>query len=305
MTLARSRPALSFYGLAVAIALGVIVFSIVYAVVDPASLAAIPQLVGEITEGPGYVNIISIGAVALNRPVLFAIFVFAAAPTIAALVIAALGGGGGLRALLTRLKPFGAGGATRDRIAFYALLIGIYFFGLFFTDWIAGPGVDAYVRLNSIGGTFVIGALVALVLDEGGTLEELGWRGFLWPILQDAFRSPVLAALLVGAMHWAWHLPREIPNLLGGAPLSAWATGQLFFLLLCALLSIVACYCVNASGGSVWPAVFVHGGTNAWGKATTDVFPSLGYIDVRLIMLVILSTLIVIFARHRLGRADV
>ena len=40
----------------------------------------------------------------------------------------------------------------------------------------------------------------------GGGVEEVGWRGFLQPALEKKFPYPV-AALLVGAIWFSWHLP--------------------------------------------------------------------------------------------------
>ena len=39
--------------------------------------------------------------------------------------------------------------------------------------------------------------------------EEIGWRGFALPRLQERF-SPLAASLIVGTLWWAWHLPEAL-----------------------------------------------------------------------------------------------
>ncbi len=298
----RTRPVLSYYVLAFAIASAVVAFAVWRATQDPATVSAIGQMVSAIYRGHGYINVLSIGAAALRTPILLTIFAYALAPTIAALVVASLGAGGGLKRLLRRLNPIGPEGNVRGAVVLYIGLLAFYALGLFAYSVAAGPGADPYWRLKSVGGAVLVGAVVGLFLDEGGSLEELGWRGFAWPNLQGSMRSPVAAVLLLGVLHWGWHLPREVFTFLGGAPIGGWIEGQAVFLLLCLCLAVVAVFCVNKSGGSVWPAVFVHGGSNVWSKATQDVSSDFGFLDPRLVIFVVAAALILIFARKELGR---
>jgi hypothetical protein len=121
--------------------------------------------------------------------------------------------------------------------------------------------------------------------------------------MQDAMRSPLLAALLIGLMHWAWHLPREAFTVLSGMPLATWATNQAIFLLLCVALAVIAGYCVNTAGGSVWPAIFVHGGTNVWAKALGEyAMPSFGMFDLRTMLVVLIAIVVLLSAGRQLGR---
>ncbi len=46
---------------------------------------------------------------------------------------------------------------------------------------------------------------------------------------------------------------------------------MLAFLVLCVVLAIVAGWCVNMAGGSVWPAVFVHGRDHVWSRPSANM----------------------------------
>lgn len=299
---AQARPLLAFYLLALGIASAVMVWTVFLYVTDPASAAALPALVAAVDASGQHMHIGTIFAEAVKNPLLFGIFVFAAAPSIAALIVAGLGGGGGLRLLLARLKPVGPEGQLRPAITLYLGLLAIYAAGFLVYDFVAGPGVSIGSNLRLLGGSLVAGALIALFLDEGGTLEELGWRGFAWPILQSR-HAPLLAAVLLGVLHWAWHLPREVLSIMGGIALPLWALYQTVFLILCIALAIVCGFAVNRAGGSVWPAIFVHGGTNVWSKALgVHAAPTAGVLDLRTLLVVLLAILIAALAGRQLGR---
>ncbi|HEV2364678.1 MAG TPA: CPBP family glutamic-type intramembrane protease [Caulobacteraceae bacterium] len=307
IALARRRPALAYYLLALILVSLVIVFALAWTLaVNPAAPGVVGAAVTAIYKGPGYINILTLAGQALSKPLLLTVFAYAIAPTVAALTVAATGAGGGLKRLLARLAPVGAdGGARRGgrALRLYLGLLVVYGFGIWLYDFVAGPGVDATVRLAGFGVPAALGALIGLFLDEGGTLEELGWRGFLWPNLRDRMRNPVAAVLLLGVLHWAWHLPREVFTILSGAPIAPFLLGQGVFLLLCLALAIVACWCVNQAGGSIWPAVFVHGGSNVWSKAMGEfAAPSFGFVDLRFLILAIAAIVILIAGRKGLAR---
>jgi hypothetical protein len=301
----EKRPVLAFYLLALLIASLVMVWTVVRFTTDPASAGMLGEMVGAIYASGQYINIASMLPHALTRPDLLGIFVFAAAPSIAAIVIAARGGGGGLGALAARLRLVGTETTPRRALAVYAGMLGVYAAGFAAYDFVAGPGTTITDRLTWLGGSVLVGALAGLLLDEGGTLEELGWRGFAWPLLQAAMKHPLRAALVLGTLHWAWHLPREVLTLLGGVDPAGFLAAQGVFWVLCLALAVVAGYCVNLAGGSVWPAVIVHGGTNLWSKALSDhVAPSFGLVDLRTLILVLLALVIMLVAGRQLGRVS-
>lgn len=90
-----------------------------------------------------------------------------------------------------------------------------------------------------------------------GGIEEVGWRGYLQPRLQD--RTSVLTAGVgVGLLWWAWHLPLFLghPN---------FALEPLFVFQYTTFVvgaSVVFGAFVNATDGSVLPVMVLHATTN-------------------------------------------
>lgn len=297
----QRRPVLAFYLLALLIASLVMVWTVIRFTTDPASAGMLGEMVAGIYASGQYINIASMLPHALARPDLLGVFIFAAAPSIAAVIVAARRGELGM--LAARLRPVGPATTARRAALVYAGMLAVYAAGFAAYDFVAGPGTTITDRLAMFGGSVLVGAAVGLLMDEGGTLEELGWRGFAWPLLQAAMKHPLRAALLLGTLHWAWHLPREVLTLLGGIDPSTFLVSQGVFWALCLALAVVAGYCVNLAGGSVWPAVLVHGGTNLWSKALSDhVAPSFGLIDLRTLILFVIAIVIVLAAGRQLGR---
>lgn len=151
-------------------------------------------------------------------------------------------------------------------------------------DWRVAPrwylvavGLPAAFVLVGVGGTlaaaggpldlsvvpgrlafFAVSFVVAFFV--GGGQEELGWRGFALPRLQETY-SAVSASLVIGAVWALWHLPLFLLD----APRNQ--TGD--FLLYAALVvgfSVLLTWCYNSTGGSVLLAMCLHAGVNASGN---------------------------------------
>jgi len=95
----------------------------------------------------------------------------------------------------------------------------------------------------------------------GGGQEELGWRGFMVPVLQERY-SGLATSLLVGAAWAGWHLPLFLnPNTThGGWPVSQqliWGTTILAG-------SVLWTWMYNDTGSVLAAAVF-HAGMNSIG----------------------------------------
>ena len=91
----------------------------------------------------------------------------------------------------------------------------------------------------------------------GGGLEEPGWRGYLLPALQARWR-PLHAALLVGVVWFAWHLPLFLRPDFVQAGIPLWLYGPQVV-----AMSVVLTWLTNAARGAVVPAVLLHAGANA------------------------------------------
>ncbi len=107
-----------------------------------------------------------------------------------------------------------------------------------------------------------------LVFMVGGPLgEELGWRGFALPALQERLGWRA-ASLALGAVWGVWHLP------LFFVADSTQSNGSisLFFVLIVAT-SVFYSWLYNRSNGSVLPALVLHTASNSW-PLLVPVLPS-------------------------------
>jgi membrane protease YdiL (CAAX protease family) len=126
------------------------------------------------------------------------------APSLVALVLTVSRGGwrSGLR-LVGTLRP------RKANLPFYlAVLLGCPILdrlGLAVQEAVTGTPT-AWLDFSGWYAAPVL-VLVQLVADAGPLGEELGWRGYALPRLLAGPRSPLGAALLLGVVWGAWHLP--------------------------------------------------------------------------------------------------
>lgn len=125
-------------------------------------------------------------------------------------------------------------------------------------------GGDYQWNDNLMGLQLIPSIFVIAFLDQGAILEELGWRGFATPELQDQGVNPLKTAIVIGVCWGLWHLPRDITT--GVIERLGWGS-YLFmylpsFLLGTISVSIIASYYMNKMGGSIIPAIVAHGITN-------------------------------------------
>lgn len=148
------------------------------------------------------------------------------------------------------------------------------------------PLTPAYMAPLAILATFFWPVL------QGGIGEEIGWRGFMLPLLQLRW-GPIRASIAVGVCWGVWHVPaRFVPG-----------TGQhiLFVTLLCIALSCIFTWFYNASGGNFWVLAVLHGCVNGADAVAARVFPGVNE-NVEMAALVALLALAVAFVT-RLGPA--
>lgn len=121
----------------------------------------------------------------------------------------------------------------------------------------------ASVDRSGLAQWYLLPALFAGGVVLGG-LEEVGWRGYLLPGLQDRW-SALTASLAVGVVWAVWHAPLF---LMSGTTQASTAFG--WFMLQALGLSVVFTWLFNATGGSMLLAVLVHGALNAWYSAAVQ-----------------------------------
>lgn len=110
-------------------------------------------------------------------------------------------------------------------------------------------------------------AISLLILPFFCVFEEIGWRGYLTPLLTRGDRR--LPHLLTGLLHGIWHLP--IVFLATGAYLTVgdrWVIVPVFLGVLTCSGPVYAW--VRLASGSIYPAVVLHAAFN-WGLGVIDV----------------------------------
>ncbi len=259
-----------------------------------------------------YTNMIALAEFAEREPVFWGIFLSASGPTLVAVLIAFAGWRAcGVRHLFSRLAPWRGGVGWRQGLGVYAVMfliflsaVGISVTGQYFLG--DEGNLDSYMAALGSGTWMVYVTLSAgILLDEGGTLEELGWRGFALPVLLIRM-GPVAASVLLGILWWFWHVPREIPGLLNGSEVMLSIYGsyenflmsQLKFVALCVGLSILCTYAFFLTGGSALVGIFIHGGTNVLSKA---LYLGVGDFGLRDVLVYVMAIGVLILTRGKLG----
>jgi len=271
----RRRPLISYVVLATVLCSLSIVWQVVLSIRNPGLLRMIPDYLKWLELNHLYTNAVTIGRFGFDgHPAAFLIFLFSGAPTLAAIAVsAAAWGRSGVAKLFSRFKPWGDSRDRNRALKAYALLLAGYAFGIAVHLYLVhGRGAAAWtLAIGNLGGSWLllpVFALVGAFIDEGGAFEELGWRGFMLPILQEKLASPLRATMVLSLVWWGWHLPRDIPDLLTGSRgLIDYLESQVTFFTLIVALAVLATNFVNMTGGSVLPAIMIHSGTNLWSKA--------------------------------------
>jgi membrane protease YdiL (CAAX protease family) len=148
--------------------------------------------------------------------------------------------------------------------------------------------------------TYLVGLLVFPAIIQWG--EEPGWRGFALTRLQQRY-SPLLAALVVGAVHGFWHLPNF---LMTGGPNAAGPFNAVNFamsIMVIMLVSIIFSWVFNRANQSILIAVLIHSSLNAAQAWAIGLVPNLppatAYVLYALFALV--AVILIVATRGRLG----
>jgi membrane protease YdiL (CAAX protease family) len=135
--------------------------------------------------------------------------------------------------------------------------------------------------------------LLFVTLLTGGN-EEPGWRGFALPALLERFH-PMLAALILGTIHAAWHLPF----------LSQYGTTFGWYLFNLIPLTVVLNWFYLKSRKSVVPVMLLHASTNVIGNLIPTPMVVLGglgtYMVLRGLVYWAMAIVIVVLTKGRLG----
>ena len=119
-----------------------------------------------------------------------------------------------------------------------------------------GVGFDWHTLESGLLRSALLGAGVSVLMASVPALgEEVGWRGFLWPILRSR-HSYLRASLVIGVVWWIYHVPFIFLGWygsIGGLP--AFTISLAGFTLFVGALT--------DRSKSVWPSVAAHGAWNA------------------------------------------
>ncbi|MEO1772483.1 CPBP family intramembrane glutamic endopeptidase [Candidatus Enterococcus ferrettii] len=135
-------------------------------------------------------------------------------------------------------------------VLYWGLSYGIYL--LFSKSYKLSDEVITYLVKSPM--TFFVYLLIFLITAMG---EEIGWRGFLLPKLNDLFGMRK-ASLLSGLIWALWHYPILFSGYVSQIPL--WYQLTTYTLLVFALSFIMAF--LRLRSNSVWPAILLHASHN-------------------------------------------
>lgn len=256
-------------------------------------------------------NLLLVVRLALAEPALWLLLLGSSIPSIAALIICGWTQRPRLRQLLTCFKPVGSGTPWSQALGAYVLLFILIPLCLVADYGLRSviPGGTSYTHPKGLLGPGLLTALLtAAFLDQGGVLEELGWRGYAQSAIQTNLTSPLTAALLVGAAWGLWHVPRDVV----GGVIERLGFIQYLFAYLPAFVagtvttSIIAAYFMNRAGGSLIPAIMVHGlsndATGLSGIANLNTALTPYHQFTKCIPFLILSIVLIAVSGRRLGR---
>jgi len=205
-----------------------------------------------ITWGLGGLALLA-GEIGPGRPSLSQPLYYGAAfgPSIAGVLMAAsTGGWTGVRRLFARLLP------SRSALPWYtAVLIGFPALNLAAARLLEPEflaHLPAWPRLLYL-------LPLTLVADTGPLGEEFGWRGFALPRMLER-RRPLVAALILGAIWWAWHLPTFFISALSQHELSI-----PLFLVNVLALSVMMTWLFQRTRGDLLLMILVHVAANYCG----------------------------------------
>jgi membrane protease YdiL (CAAX protease family) len=119
--------------------------------------------------------------------------------------------------------------------------------------------------------------LILLLTLLNGIPEEIGWRGFMLPLVQRR-HSALVASVGVGVLWGVWHFPvffieGTFQDILRNE-VGFWL-GFAFWTLTSVIFSVTYTWLFNGTAGSALAAGVLHGATNAWiGSGITDLSDS-------------------------------
>lgn len=250
---------------------------------------------------------------AVSSETVLIVLVFASAlPAIVAIVMASLSfGKQGVITLISRLRPWLDGVTTREGLKIWGAAT-LFVLSVQLTTYLVRHVMGSDIRgtLSWNDKLFTIAffwlVLEAMFLNQGGLLEELGIRGYLQPLLNNFYRSPLKAALVVGLLWAIFHIPRDIMfDSIQAMGLVNYLIFFTLFALWCVGGSVVIAYFFNKTGGSALIAIATHGLLND-SMELSGVMSNGPYVMItRTLIVVLFAVALAWWAGPRLGAKEV
>lgn len=237
-------------------------------------------------------------------PLLMLLFVISAypGPFLAALVVTrAVEGKEGVRRLWKRVFQFRAGFqwylvALFIMMAIWLAAYAIPYRGAPVRDLLANPMLLVTVFLPSVGFGLFVPSLS----------EEIGWRGFALPRLQNQY-GPLAGTLILGILHGLWHIPALFTAFMGPKQ----PDQVLPFIIAAAAGTFLYTWVYNNTRGSIWIAILMHSASNAASQMLGEIIPQDTVLPApfqfispdwyNVIAFILAAVLLVIATRGRLG----
>jgi membrane protease YdiL (CAAX protease family) len=106
--------------------------------------------------------------------------------------------------------------------------------------------LNEFTEYHSWGVTPLTCVLSIVAMFLGSIGEEIGWRGYLLPMLSKK-ASPFISSLITGLLWGFWHLNYA-------ADITFW----LLFIVTTIELSIILTFLINKTHGNLWTAIILH-----------------------------------------------
>ena len=148
--------------------------------------------------------------------------------------------------------------------------------------------------------------MLYFIVVQGPLGEELGWRGYVLPILLEKF-TPAKASIILGLIWSIWHYPKFfILNTIQGSLSNAYgyAIAMGGFTLYTIMLTCMMTLLYLKSCGSLLSAILFHAMANYSHGLITILIQPAGGAAILIVMLIVNIALIISFKREFTGRND-
>ena len=230
------------------------------------------------------------------------LFIFG--PIIAALIVsAALGGWTVIKQLLKKILAWRVGIQWYLFVFLFPVIARLFAVGI---DILLGGQVPQFLSSKSVNYPGVSPLLLLIILFAinfviPSLVEEIGWRGFALPRLQEHFGA-LWASLILGLLWGLWHFhPLNFPS---------YQSVIFWFVLSTICASVIYTWLYNHTRGSVLIAALFHASNNVSefvvpvAPFNTGVGVTTAYISLRIIYLLVAVMIAVIFLRANYKKAE-